>query len=241
MLSDDIEAAISTDNGSLLLHYQPLKKLPDLDRPPLFFEALVRMKSGKKIIPASNFITAVLHNPPLAMKLDEWVLRSVAAQMRTDEFRYAVNVTPASLHQPEFLHLVKDIFEDIPKNRLVIEVIETHQLHEEAIACVKALNERFCTYLDDVGEGWSNLRAIANLSVSGLKIHGRYISNMSAYQKHRAIVGGVFDICRNIQLECVCEWVETPLEVEAVSLMAAHYPFLKLYLQGYEIGRPEAR
>jgi len=35
--------------------------------------------------------------------------------------------------------------------------------------------------------------------------------------------------------------VETPLEVEAVSLMAAHYPFLKLYLQGYEIGRPQAR
>jgi len=235
---DKIKVALR--EGGMRVCFQPMKAVYALDKPATFFEALVRLDALGKLIPAGRFMTAVQGDRETAIALDDFVLRSVAAQVkRHEDYRYAVNVTAASLALPGFEGKIDQLFGDAAKERLVIEVMEDHPLSVAAIATTHSLLKITSVYLDDVGMSFSNAQAIVSHGINGLKIDGSYVVKMLDSRPHRAIVAAVFSICMALDMVCVCEKVENPLLVEAIKTLAGHYRFLDLYLQGYAIGRPE--
>jgi len=236
-----IQAALASDDEGLLLHYQPIVKITERDRPIKMYEALVRLQDGDRVFQANDFILQVLREPETSIKLDHWVLNAVAKQMREDRdtsIQYSVNVTAATLSDQKFPAKVRELFGEQAKDRLILELIENQELHSVEIAAVKVLQEICSVFLDDVGQEFSNLKAIVNIPVNGLKIHGSYILGLLESIKRRAVVRALFGICEELGIKCVCECVQTEAVIEGLATVAERYPSLDLYLQGYIIGRP---
>jgi EAL domain-containing protein (putative c-di-GMP-specific phosphodiesterase class I) len=237
---DQIKEALRENGSGMRVCYQPMKELWSLDQPAIFFEALVRLDSLGKLVPASAFIGAVLNDVETSLALDDFVLRSVAAQIKRHEnYRYAVNVTAASLASPDFDDKIRRLFGDTAKDQLVIELIEDQPLNADAVATTRRMRKLTSLYLDDVGTGFSNAEAIVSLSVDGLKIDGSYVTRMLTSPPHKAIIEAVFVICLALRMTCICEHVESPALIEALKSLAGNYRLLDLYLQGYAVGRPE--
>jgi EAL domain-containing protein (putative c-di-GMP-specific phosphodiesterase class I) len=234
---DKIKVALR--EGGMRVCYQPLKRIDELDQEPHFFEALVRLDALGKLISAGRFMTAVQGDHETAIALDDFVLRSVAAQVHRSSHRYAVNVTAASLAQPDFDSKIRHLFGGKAKKQLVIELMEDQQLSAAAIATTQRMRKLTSMYLDDVGKGFNDAQAIVSLAVNGLKIDGSYVTGMITSPPHRAIVEAIFVICVALRMTCICEHVESQALIEAIKTMAKRHSFLDLYLQGYAIGRPE--
>ena len=192
---EQIQAALENDGEGLLLHYQPIVKITERDRPTKMYEALIRFQDGNRVANASDFILQVLREPETCIKLDHWVLNAVAKQMREDRdtsIQYSVNVTAATLSDQKFPEQIQELFGERAKDRLIIELIENQELHSVEIAAVKVLQETCSVFLDDVGQEFSNLKAIVSIPVNGLKIHGSYILGLLESIKRRAIVRALF-------------------------------------------------
>lgn len=237
---DLIKEALRENGRGMRVCYQPMKEVWSLDQPATFFEALVRLDDLGRLVPAGVFIGAVLNDTETSLALDDFVLRSVAAQIRRHEnYRYAVNVTAASLASPDFDDKIRQLFGDTAKDQLVIELIEHQPLNASAVATTRRMRKLTSLYLDDVGTGFSNAEAIVALAVDGLKIDGSYVTRMLTSPPHKAIIEAVFVICLSLRMTCICEHVESPSLIEALKSLSGNYRLLELYLQGYAIGRPE--
>lgn len=238
---EQIQAALENDGEGLLVHYQPIVNFTERDRPIKMYEALIRFQDGDRVVKASDFILQVLREPETCIKLDHWVLNAVAKQTREDRdtsIQYSVNVTAATLSDQKFPEQIQELFGARAKDRLIIELIEKQELSSVAITTVKALQQICSVFLDDVGEEFSNLKAIVNIPVNGLKIHGSYVSQVLESIKRRAVLRALFSICEELGLKCVCECVQTEAMIAGLATVAERYPSLNLYLQGYIIGRP---
>ncbi|NEQ22892.1 MAG: EAL domain-containing protein [Microcoleus sp. SIO2G3] len=233
LIVDALDIALDTGEG-LRVIYQPLKRLGELGRPVRFFEALLRFDLGGYAISPSRFIPLVLADSALSQKLDRFVLDRVSQQMRRDQSHYAVNLTAASMGDRHLVGEIANIFFGLrSQERLILEVIENQRVEESSL--IEALNQHSRVWLDDVGMEFSNFGAIATLPVKGLKIHGSFVKSMIRCRRARAIVRGIFQICQELELSCVAEWVETPYHLEAIALMAVEFPGLDLWVQGWGI------
>lgn len=217
--------------------YQPLKRLGELDKDSYFFEALIRLEIEGHAITPSRFMPMVLADDELSIKLDEFVLSQVAKKMTDSGHQYAVNLTAASLHSAELPKTVELLFcKQNALNDLVLEVIENQE-----IVCLKTLDRLHAitrVWLDDCGKIHSNLDAIANLPIHGVKIDGGFTKRMIRDRKSRAIIRSLFQLCEDLRFSCVIEWVESPAQIELIERMASDYPRLDLWIQGYFVGVP---
>ena len=86
--------------------------------------------------------------------------------------------------------------------------------------------------VDDLGAGYSNLKRIADLEPSIVKLDRHLVSSVDKNVRQRILVQAVVSMCVDLGARVVAEGLETWDEVRAVRDCGCHFG------QGYALGRP---
>lgn len=236
---------------SLLLVGQPIRSSVDPTAEITFVEVLLRVSAGSlekglehwktRLIPTDPFIEQMLCNPTASIALDIWVAERVC-QLDNPE-RYSINITHHSCESIDFLRFCNHAFA-----KFKIEITERRPITDQALEIIKELSIRQEIYMDDFGQGHANLESLLRLQpyLTGVKIDGTLMADLSnATPMRRSMLGGTLAMIYRLHesgekpLHCVAEMVETPSDMEELLVIrAAFSPLLKLFCQGWSVGKP---
>ena len=238
-LLGDLRRAI-TDEGQLLLHYQP--KIDLVSGATVGVEALLRWQHPDHgLLPPAEFIP-VAERTGVIRPLTQLVLRLALEQAASwraagDNLTVAVNVSPHCLLDPGFAGNVAEALEHagVPASGLEIEITETAIVTEpeRAAEVLRELAELGVTLsIDDFGTGYSSMAYLTRLPVTQLKIDREFVGGMTTDAGAEAIVRSSVQLAHHLGLTVVAEGVETP-EVSAELLRVGCES-----AQGYLFARP---
>ena len=206
-------------------------------------EALVRMLDDDgKIVPPMSFIP-ILERTGMIIKLDFCVLEQVCALIRKwiDEgvkpVRISVNLSRFDFQEDgpweQMLEKIKEY--DIPRDFLEFEVTETIFYDDVEFIINKLRQLRAKGHkvsMDDFGSGYSSLNTVGLMPIDIIKFDRGFVQNSINNQKGLDIMSGLVDIFSKINMEVICEGVETEEEEKTVHQCGCDY------VQGYYHDRP---
>jgi diguanylate cyclase (GGDEF)-like protein/PAS domain S-box-containing protein len=150
------------------------------------------------------------------------------------------NASAEGLLHPDYAPQLKALCtqHDIPPAQLTIEVLETIMFddqmsasrHAEVIASLR--QHGFLTVLDDFGVGHAGLAHLAQLHLSGIKIHRSLVANLTTDKASSRIVATMIDLCADLGLDVMAEGAETLDTATTLSGMGCQI------IQGAVVSRP---
>ena len=225
------------DNRAVHCLFQPL--VDARTRSVLGYEALSRGPSDSPLhSPLSLFDAADKADRTVELDLvclERAVTRRAALDLTG---RLFVNLTPSGLlslgRTPERVQRVLDVH-NVNARDIVFELTEQAILDDypairEAIRNIRLLG--ICLAIDDLGSGYSNLRAWSELCPDYVKIDRYFINGVQNDPVKMEFVRAIVDMARAARSMVIAEGVETA--AEASELVDAGINLL----QGYYIGRP---
>ncbi len=238
------EVGAALRDGLILPVYQPIVDL----RTGLVrgVEALARWDHPVRgILPPSEF-AAALADPVLSVGIDEQVLRTALAQMRTwldsgvPVAAVNVNVSEGQLRRPD---LVEHVTALLAANRLgpehlKLEVLETALLGRDTAQVARTV-ERLAgrgivCVLDDFGTGYASLAHLREFRVERFKIDRSFVAAIVTDPFDRALTRSMIDLGRNLGIRVTAEGVETAEQLALLDEFGCDCA------QGYLVGRPTA-
>ncbi|TNV20186.1 sensor domain-containing phosphodiesterase [Buttiauxella sp. B2] len=232
---------VAIDSGNFVLMAQRIEGI----RGDIYHEILLRMKGdneGDNVFMPDVFLP-VAHEFGLSSKIDKWVLEATLKFMDIHReqlagSRFAINLTPASVGQLQFVSEVKLLLKhyNIQPWQLIFEVTESNSLTnlEQANATLTALQNMGCRVaIDDFGTGYASYARLKDISADILKIDGSFIRNVLSSSLDYQIVESICKLARMKKMLLVAEYVETDSVRAAVRSLGIDY------MQGYLIGRPQ--
>ena len=206
-------------------------------------EALVRMLDDDgKIVPPMSFIP-ILERTGMIIQLDFCVLDQVCGLIRKwldngiKPIRISVNLSRFDFQEDgsweQMLNKIKDY--NIPREYLEFEVTETIFYDDVEFIINKLRQLRAKGHkvsMDDFGSGYSSLNTVGLMPIDIIKFDRGFVQNSISNQKGLDIMSGLVDIFNKINLEVICEGVETADEEETVHKCGCDY------VQGYYHDRP---
>ena len=227
-LANDLGNAVEA--GQLRLVYQPVIEL-ESDR-VVGFEALLRWHHPVLGVVAPDRFIPLAEDSGLIVPIGAWVLQESCAtasrwaqQYPDQNLTMAVNVSARQLASSE---LLDDVIEalacsGLEPHRLVLEMTETALVHDATVAArrlheLRRLGVRLA--IDDFGTGYSSLSYLRQFPVDILKIDRSFVESITSREQVPAIVRGLLDLGRTLELEMIAEGVE--LEVQRDRLRAEH-------------------
>lgn len=227
---DLIQKAIK---GNLFIfHYQPYYTAKTKEIAG--FEALVRIKDGKKIHYPNEFID-LLENSIYLDDFRAWALQEVSQKIKQWNRPISVNISAKSFNNPELPKEIRRYTKDIPQP-LTIEI--TERLYMEQPDKSKRVIEKLKRYkkikisIDDFGTGYSSLSYLKDIRADILKIDISFVKAMTKDKGAKAIVEAIITLAKNLEMETVAEGVENEIEYEMLKNMGTDY------IQGYYFAKP---
>lgn len=204
----------SLDRNEIKLYYQPQVNLSDCSL--IGVEALVRWKHPTLgFVSPADFIDIADANGYID-QLGRWVLRKACedALALPDHITVAVNVAPSQFKRTNVVQDVKDALlqTGLPAYRLHIEITEAGFLEasDDIVATLKELrNMGICLALDDFGTGFSSLGYFANFPINKIKVDQMFIRTLERGSQNEAIVKSVKELANGLNLQMICEGIET--------------------------------
>lgn len=110
----------------------------------------------------------------------------------------------------------------IDPKRLTFEITETAVMVDferarESLNLLKRFGAKIA--LDDFGTGQSSLSYVHTLPLDRVKVDRSFIAEIETNPLTRAVVQTILDLCRNLDLECIVEGVETEGQLQAMQKM----------------------
>lgn len=189
-------------------------------------------------IPPSTFIRAA-ERAGMINQLTEILFRKAltAAQTWPDDIVMSFNLSPYDIGAPECMLKLIGLFEKsgLSAKRLVFEVTETAVMLDFGRACDTLQNLKTmgaAIALDDFGTGYSSLSHVRQLPLDRLKVDRSFVNGLENDTAARSVMQTILDLCRNLDIECIVEGVETERQLEILTSMGCRY------IQGYLFSRP---
>ncbi|WP_158085592.1 sensor domain-containing protein [Henriciella aquimarina] len=149
------------------------------------------------------------------------------------------NVSPMVLsrddHVDRFIEAVRCC--GLSLENICIEITESDIFpdFEQAKATIATLKRAGIKLaLDDYGTGYSNLRALLDLPVDGIKIDRSLMTGVANDERAMRVVRSIIHLARVCNAWLVAEGVETAAQVAVAQAMGCHY------VQGYALSKPLA-
>lgn len=213
-------------NQRILVFLQP--KICSETRKIMGAEALSRLvdKDGKIISPAL-FIPA-LEKTGKIVDLDFYVLSFVLKLIRswldkgTEPVPISFNLSRIHFYNEKLVEHILQLTDryNVPHKYVEIEVTESVFFEEEQliISKVEKLREHgFKVSVDDFGAGYSSLNLIGILPVDIIKLDRGFVKDSLKTKRGNDIIKGLIKILNEIELDIVCEGVETREEEKIMS------------------------
>ena len=206
-------------------------------------EALTRLEDEDGHIVPPDIFSPVLENSGKVLDLDWYVMCYVFKKIRKwlDEGRTVVPVS-VNLSKLHLYHdsLVEDIIREFEQYHFSPEYVEFEVTEsvffEEADLIIDKIEKLrqygFKISVDDFGAGYSSLNLIGILPVDIIKLDKGFIKNSFNNRKGMEIIKGLIRILNEIDMDIVCEGIETKAEEKIV------YEFGCDSMQGYLYDKP---
>jgi len=216
------------------VHFQPIVDLKT--GKATHYESLCRFKEGntyewikfgEDIGMASEFDIAVCKRAINFMNMFD----------KKHEITFSINVSGQSVENDEFFVNLKKILNMNKRmcSRIIFEITESSQINDldKAADFVKQIKALGCrTALDDFGAGSASFQYLSALPVDYVKIDGKYVRDLLVDQRNMIMVKNLTQMCLDMKLKVVAEFVETQEHVEVLRDFGVHYG------QGYFFGKP---
>lgn len=206
---------------------------------PLGAEALARWTSPVLgSVPPMAFIRNA-EQAGIINQLTEILLKKTLAAVSTwpEELFVSFNLSSHDIGSPQhILKLISTVLNSgIAPQRLTFEITETAILQNmekanESLRLLKNLGAQIA--LDDFGTGHSSLSHVHTLPIDRIKVDRSFVAKIEGNQTSRAVVQTIIDLCRNLQIDCIVEGVETEQQLGVLQEMGCRK------FQGYLFGRP---
>lgn len=203
------------------------------------FEALARWQSAELGAVAPDVFIPLAERTQMIGQLTAVLLAKALAAARNWPAEIAVcfNLSAQNLGSPETMAAVRRIVRasGVPPSRIEFEVTETALLldFDQAAAVINGLRQMGVRVaLDDFGTGFSSLGYVHRLHLDKIKIDKSFVSDVVHGRTAPAIIKTIVALCRNLQLECVVEGVETEAQLRTVVMLGC------THVQGYFLSPP---
>lgn len=217
--SREAELRRAIARAEFVLHYQP-----QVDRNGWVTgaEALVRWHHPKRGEVGPDDFIPLAEESGLIVPIGDFVLRAACAQLarwharpETAHLTLSVNISASQFLQPDF---VPNLLETVRRSgarprQLTLELTESMLVGDMAAtaARMQALRESGIVWaLDDLGTGYSSLRALSGLPFGQIKIDQSFVAAMARGAADMHIIEAVTTLSRRLSLALVAEGVETP-------------------------------
>jgi diguanylate cyclase (GGDEF)-like protein len=215
------QPVVAAQDTQLVLHYKVLSRLLD--------------EQGQTI-PAGRFLPW-LERFGWTARLDRLMLERVLEQMKGHEDSLALNLSSATLADPQALNKVFEILRAHSNlgARLTLEIGE-EQLPDQAVLeqLTRRLRELgFSLSLQRFGGRFSMIGNLARLGLAYLKIDGSYIRAIDQESDKRLFIEAIQRAAHSIDLPLIAERVETEGELSVIREMGLYG------VQGQLLGEPK--
>lgn len=206
---------------------------------PIAFEALARWNSPELGEVAPSDFIPVAERSELISKLTHTLLRKALETAATwpVEIGVTFNLSVRDLISPASILQIISIVNrsDVHPGRIDFEVTESALLMDfeqaqDSIQALKALGARIS--LDDFGTGYSSLSYVHRLPLDKIKIDRSFVTDIETKEACRNIVKTVVGLCRDLNVECVVEGMETEEQTAILRGLGCNS------MQGYYFSRP---
>ncbi len=229
----------------LRLSWQEIRRTDGGDKNTRHVELLLRMldDDGGEIMPMA-FIPAA-ERYFIMPALDTWVIGEtlhVCRRYLQSECEahclFAINLSGASLKDPEFRRMLLGHLEGAPElgPHLCFEITETAAIGNLSVVngFIEAMRGFGCSFaLDDFGSGLSSFTYLKNLKVDYLKIDGAFVRDIATNPIDRSMVEAIHRIGHQMGLRTVAEYVESAQTLALLREIGVDY------VQGSGVHRPE--
>ena len=222
-ITSEMKKALANNEFEIFL--QPVFDLKS--RKIVSAEALTRWHHPKRgYIPPSEYIPIFEENG-FIVNIDMFVWESVCKIIRTwldkglDAVPISVNVSRIDLFSIDFFKTITGLVEkyDIPVNFLRLEITESAFVLNEinVIEIVDRLREYgFRILMDDFGSGYSSLNSLKFINIDILKIDMDLVKGIEESIRQADILKSVINLGTTLNLEMICEGVETEKQASFV-------------------------
>lgn len=233
---------IALNQKDLHVLYQPQLDLKS-DK-ILTVEALVRWEDSEIGIVPPDVLIPIAEETGLINQIGDFMLEKACEQAvewskSGHEIRVSVNTSIREFRDKNMADTIRKILSktNCPAHLLQIEITEKFALEAEAetsiVKQMKQLQAEGVKFsLDDFGTGYASFRYMQLLPLEEFKIDKSFISSITYQDKSRALVEGMIQFGKSLQLRVVAEGVETD-EQEAILRQSGCDA-----VQGYNISRP---
>jgi len=233
----------SLDEGSLVVHYQPVVDLSS--RIMVGVEALVRLRGADGALVAPDRFIAVAERSGLVGALGEQVrqeaMETVAAWKRAlppgRPFGLGVNLSVGELGEGGLVQRVLQSLQTsgLEPSALNLEITESAFIgeglgHERVLSELQETGARL--YLDDFGTGFSSLSYLRRFPVDGLKIDRTFVADLTSGTHAGTLTAAIVHLARELGVGVVAEGVETEEQAQALLDHGCRLA------QGYLLARP---
>lgn len=232
------------DNDRLRVFAQKIAPVTDRTRAS-GMECLVRFvdEDGSIIAPAA-FLSAA-QRFGMWKQLDEWVIRHTLEHLRPHASTLlhagvyvSINISGPSLQDETFVSQVSEWIRDsqVAPGLITFEITETAAASNlpRLDALMKRLRQIGCRFaLDDFGTGVNSLAYLKSLHVDRVKIDGSFVRDLLSNPRSDAMVRAVVQLARNLDIDCVGEYVENEQLLKKLRDLGVDYA------QGYFVHKPE--
>lgn len=237
-LDSIIDNAIA--NNRLSVYYQPIYSINEKRFNSA--EALIRLNddvygfiSPELFIPAAEKSGAI-------HKIGNFVLESVCSFIASDDFRklgleyIEVNLSVVQCMNNNLADDILGIIEkhNISSQQLNLEITETAAANFQSIISenLKTLSEAGISFsLDDFGTGYSNIRRVASLPLTIVKLDKTFVNNENN-PKMMIVLKNTIKMLKALNMKIVVEGIETQKCMETFAALECEY------IQGYYYSKP---
>lgn len=206
-------------------------------------EALVRWNSSELGFIVPDKFIPLFEKNGFVVRLDFYMLEEIFKKMieitgkGIINFTISVNQSRTTICNPRYIHRLTEIVNkyDIDTSRIEIEVTESiltenHKYILSIIEKIRAMG--FEVSMDDFGSGYSSLSILKDMPINELKLDRMFLSEEVKSDKTKTIIKKVIEMARELNINSVCEGVETKDDVQFLKEIKCDMA------QGYYYGKP---
>ena len=236
----DTDLRLAVDRHEFVPYYQPIIDL--ITGRLCGYEALLRWQHPERgLLEPSEFISVMEENRfvvPVGRRFFAEVCRQLAAwQAETpaaDDLSINVNFAGQQFLDPGLVEDLVAMIHDagIDPGRIVLEITESTAIGPFSAAfevLERARQAGLRIVLDDFGTGYSSLSCLHELPISGIKLHGSFLTRE---RRHPAILKAIIMLAGQLGLTVTAENVETATQCEQLKSLGCDFA------QGYLFARP---
>jgi diguanylate cyclase (GGDEF)-like protein/PAS domain S-box-containing protein len=222
-------------NGGFELQCQPIRSVQG--GPVAHYELLLRLREADGTLTCPNDFLGVAERLGLIHAIDRWVVgQAIALVSAHPGLTFAVNVSAASIDDPDLLALVRRELRRTAADpsRLVFEITETATIArmDDARRFAEAVTSLGCKLaIDDFGTGFGSFYYLKHLPVSYLKIDGDFVANPRG-RADELVIEAIVGMARGLGKRTIAEFVGDDDTLTMLSSLGVDFA------QGYHVGRP---